>query len=1077
MKVNSHKRQASEVLRTFVFSAAIVLSPLSASVGFAQDDEDPPEASVEASSEATPETPPEQPAEEETQQTEKPNPDKAPKSVQDKSNAPRSGEDSADAAPAKETAEPAKPAVPTKPWQLSTEPLFKGPTVKRFQFPSDLTARDRQLLENLDYKPSGTKLRLEQIKKLIAELKKSAPKSDASVTASLSMLRLYEEQALVFEWMRVVGVADPKYPDIAQTLKNIRRQQAQRYYDLILNHPKHPNLKQWKFNQVIARLRLGDPSVRDEALGMLKTATGTEARELAAVGVAMDASTGRLPSPFGTLESIAQNSTDQYESAAFKIMIAEQNIITNKTQLAIATLQDVIATCKGIRRGDKEQTPGTILQAAAYMLINAGLKSSVTVNQEIIQTLTNNDLMEYARSYLEQYALANYSKNLSAALKAYGDALAIGTVAEELKSKAEVRMLDLNIASNDPRMLQLAWERVISRGIQKQLPLESQLLHSMNIIATKFKMRPDKESATQMVALHDSFARGFAFYAAREDYSLRVLDALFQTKQFSDAIKRSEIAIVRFKDKMNRVSAYNFNLKSRAQLMGFGSELKISSGVKLTGDQSLATGYVSNADKLRAMLPPHEGEQFHYMTAFVQLLAGPQKVALARYEYAFSKFPRNPNSSDSASVLLDILTQRKELVEVEKFARLFTKIAIIPSRDPYKDLPRLIERTAFDIAKQQFDAKQYEVAATRFVNFQKEFPASPQAPAALERAGLGYSQANKAELSLAAYDLFLKLYPKLSSAKEIRWTAAEMSESRKQHLKAAEHFQAYGLLYPAEGVQKFAAFKAAENFRLANRIPESLSEYERYLKGAKAPAEQIRILRLMSDVALKNNNSMIALSTLERLSKIVKQADDVIGVQFNLMNVYQKMSRDDASKKSAALILSLKPTTAEGFKMQSKAKFIIGRFDVNALRTRQVMNQKDLKDALQSLFKEYEKVKTELLAPCEIPGVDWCALGYFEVSKLAADLSKMLAVVEPSNYLDEALVSEIKSLVAWNKDKLKSESRSFALQAEDALSSSGIPDAESAEKIKMYAQQMKMSRSEDDAGGAGGAGVGGEGDF
>lgn len=979
MKVNSHKRQASEVLRTFVFSAAIVLSPLSASVGFAQDDEAPPEASMEAATEVVTETTAEQPSEEETQQAEKPNPSKAAKTAKDTSNTPRSEEDPAQGSPAKETAEPAKPAVPTKPWQLSTEPLFKGPTVKRFQFPSDLTARDRQLLENLDYKPSGTKLRLEQIKKLVAELKKTPPKSDAAVTASLAMLRLYEEQALVFEWMRVVGVADPNYPDIAQTLKNIRRQQAQRYYDLILNYPKHPNLKQWKFNQVIARLRLGDPSVRDEALGMLKTATGTEARELSAVGLAMDASSGRLPSPFGTLESIAQNSTDQYEAAAFKIMIAEQNIITNKSQLAIAILQDVIATCKGIRRGDKEQTPGTILQAAAYMLINAALKSSANVNQEVTQTLTNNDLMEYARSYLEQHALANYSKNIAASLKAYGDALAIGTVAEEIKSKAEARMLDLNIASNDPRMLQLAWERVISRGIQKQLPLESQLLQSMNIIATKFKMRPDKESATQMVALHDSFARGFPFYAAREDYFLRVLDALFQTKQFSEVIKRSEIAIVRFKDKMNKVSAYNFNLKSRAQLMGLGSGLKIASDVKLTGDLSLATGYVSNSDKLRAMLPPHEGEQFHYMTAFVQLLAGPQKVAIARYEHAFNKFPRNPNSSNSASVLLDILTQRKEFVEVEKFARLFTKIALIPNREPYKDLPRLIERTVFEIAKQQFDAKQYEASANRFIEFQKEFPASTQAPAALERAGLSYSQANKAELSMAAYDLFLKLYPKLSSAKEIRWTAAERSAASKQYLKAAEHFQAYGLLYPAEGMQKFAAFKAAENFRLANRVPESLSEYERYLKSVKAPAEQIRILRLMSDVAFKSNNSVIALSALERLSKIVRQADDVIGVQFNLMNVYQKMGRDDASKKSAALILAMKPTTAEGFKLQSKAKFIVGRFDVNALRTRQVMNQKILKMLCSHFSKNTKRSKQSFLLPVkfqELIGVHWGTLKF-----------------------------------------------------------------------------------------------------
>lgn len=104
-------------------------------------------------------------------------------------------------------------------------------------------------------------------------------------------------------------------------------------------------------------------------------------------------------------------------------------------------------------------------------------------------------------------------------------------------------------------------------------------------------------------------------------------------------------------------------------------------------------------------------------------------------------------------------------------------------------------------------------------------------------------------------------------------------------------------------------------------------------------------------------------------------------------------------------------------------------------------------------------------------------MGYFEVSKLAADLSKMLAVVEPSNYLDENMVAEIKSLVAWNKDKLKSESRSFGLQAEDALSSSGIPDAESAEKIKMYVQQIKMTREEYDAGSSGTAGGSSEGDF
>lgn len=133
--------------------------------------------------------------------------------------------------------------------------------------------------------------------------------------------------------MRVVGSTDPKYPDLNQTLKNIRRQQAKRYQGLILNYPKHPNNKQWRFKLVIARLKLGDPSVRDEAITLLKTQQGAELHELAAVGLTLDAAQNRLPSPFGTIEQVMQSSTDQYEGAAFKLMLAEQEIAKTNQRL------------------------------------------------------------------------------------------------------------------------------------------------------------------------------------------------------------------------------------------------------------------------------------------------------------------------------------------------------------------------------------------------------------------------------------------------------------------------------------------------------------------------------------------------------------------------------------------------------------------------------------------------------------------------------------------------------------------------------------------------------------------------
>jgi tetratricopeptide (TPR) repeat protein len=494
------------------------------------------------------------------------------------------------------------------------------------------------------------------------------------------------------------------------------------------------------------------------------------------------------------------------------------------------------------------------------------------------------------------------------------------------------------------------------------------------------------------------------------------------------------------------------------------------SNAKLTGEPSLMTGYIENCDKLRAILPPHESEQYLYMSAYVQLLSGPLKVSLARYEEAFTKFSRNPNASDSASALLEILAQRKEFSEVEKFVRLFMKLGIIPARDPNKDLPRVLERTVIDSAKLFFDSKKFDLAASRFMAFQKEFPLSALAPFALEKAGSSFAQINKIDQALTAYELYLKTYPKLPAAKDIRWSAAEMSATAKIYLKAAEHYQQFNILFPAEGVQKSASLKAAENFRLAAKYSDAVNEYEKYLKTVKAPAEQMRVLRLISASAVKASNGAVALNALERLSKLVRQPDEVIGVQFELMTVYQKLGRDDLSRKSAGVIVASKPSTPEGFKYQAKARFLIGRSDAPALRSRQIMSQKDLKVALQSLFTEYEKVKASLLSPCEIPGVDWCVLGYYEASRLAGDLGKMLVNVEPSNYLDENVVAEIKSLVSWNRDKMKSEARSFALQAEDALASSNLQEPEVVDKIKIYIEQVKSTTTEGEHSGESSAG-------
>ena len=195
----------------------------------------------------------------------------------------------------------------------------------------------------------------------------------------------------------------------------------------------------------------------------------------------------------------------------------------------------------------------------------------------------------------------------------------------------------------------------------------------------------------------------------------------------------------------------------------------------------------------------------------MQLLTSPTKqIPLARYEEAFTRAPRNALAADSANVLLEYLIQKKELLDSEKFIRIMMKNSIVPSKDPYRSLSKVLEQVVFDHAKQLFEAKQYEQSAMRFAAFQKEFPSSTNAPAALERSGAAFGLANKIEYSMLAYDLYLKLYPRIPQAKEIRWSAAELARNSKSWIKAAEHYQFYAQLYPEDGLSKKVSLKAAE---------------------------------------------------------------------------------------------------------------------------------------------------------------------------------------------------------------------------------------------------------------------------
>ena len=129
------------------------------------------------------------------------------------------------------------------------------------------------------------------------------------------------------------------------------------------------------------------------------------------------------------------------------------------------------------------------------------------------------------------------------------------------------------------------------------------------------------------------------------------------------------------------------------------------------------------------------------------------------------------------------------------------------------------------------------------------------------------------------------------------------------------------------------------------------------------------------------------------------------------------------------------------------------------MRDRNIQNQKELGKAVKTLSSDYDRVKSMFLASCEVPGLEWCSAGYYETARMAEEVAKNLLAVELPPTLNPAEVNGIRTLLTQTAERLQSESKNFASQAEQALSN-GAPDAETAERIRAYAQQMRGDTSE-----------------
>jgi TolA-binding protein len=936
--------------------------------------------------------------------------------------------------------------------------LFLGPSQPPAWMAGDFVGRDENLTAEMNFTAQAAAARAAQIRQTESDFRLQKPGSPQALQVGTNLIRLYEEQSTYLENVRGLGMQDKSYADINHFSKTTRSKLVAVIGQVLKQFPNSELRARWKATQLISRIKIGDPTALRDALAFTRQVKGDDGKRVIIVGVAWDSMAGRKKSAFGSVDGVLDLEIDAQSRAAFKLFKAE-GLVRSNPRAAMAAYEEAAKEGGSIRRPDGAMGPVT--QRAAAKLIELSLaQRSDAVDPDLIATLQGLGLNDSARYYAEQVALRSVNKQPQRAMRAYADILSIGEPTADLQSRIEFRVLDIALYARDTGSAEQQWGRIKDLpGGMRVAGIEARIGKTQDLLWAEIQKRAGGENVDRFVRMHDLFTASVSSYAANEDWALRTVDALWRIKRSQDTAQRGDALASKAKRRDVKVASLRFSARARESILGVAPEPSYARRSKAAGNAEVIGAYVSTLDKLSPLVQGHERERGLYQGAYLTHQAGNVPSARKRFEDSLNALPRSKHAPGAVSYLLDDAQGNKDWVYVERVARLAEAKRVTPADKRHKDLRRLIEVAVFEQATKLAADGQHEPAASKFVAFQKEFPNSKKADIALDTAAKNFVLAKKVDVAVSTMELLLSRYPKSGFAKETRWQAAELSKGLGQMLRAANHYETFAKTHKPEGRARQAWLKAAEMHKGLGRYASAIAAYEAWMVEAPA-GEKPRVARDIADMQYKYGKSTEALAAYDRVVKLSRAADDEIYARAMMIEIYMRLSQETNARAMISRVLALKPSSEEGFKTLARAKFSLGRLEARDMREIDPMREAQLKLAVEEVVRRYDRVKTLYLASCEVPGLELCSVGYYETAKLAEDVAGKLLEIELPPTLDPKEVRPIKALVDNNSKRLSDESKSFAQQAEAALSS-GAPDADTADRIRNYAAQHRGDASGD----------------
>ncbi|NBW82783.1 hypothetical protein EBR21_13615, partial [bacterium] len=532
------------------------------------------------------------------------------------------------------------------------DPLFPGSKSAIKPNFLGIMGLDIDLVRQMAASPETLAMREGRIKKTLGELQRRSDSARTNSTAMSKLVDLIEEQAIALEIHNLESSEEQVVPNLEFDFRTLLRHQSRLTYDLVLNNKNHMDLEKWKSTLLISRMRMGDSSVRDEALAMVNHSNVDIARTIRLLGVATDILAGKSSSSFGSPETLAVSSINPYDKLALTGLFGLAKAREGKNSDAAKTFQSALAMTMQPETFSSLPKANLLIRFFARNLVDA-MKHSGQVFEPLVK-----DILLRARQeklvvqYLENLALGSLPANPTGAIKYYIDLQQSKLLASDENKKIENRIFEIAIAANDPILLEAAWKRLVRSAALESADFEGQASRSLEFLAFTYRKNPSNENARRLSDINDLLAMKFTSLPNGGEYSLLILQALQETGNHQEVVRRSSTMLKNTTKDWLLEKIFKLNLDSRAVLIGLPVKSCEANESALSNKKIEIDEYLAVLDRYLQIAQKPERSVFLVRSAYALTLRGALQKAIDRFEEGFSDSIDSQFSQSCAAFLV-----------------------------------------------------------------------------------------------------------------------------------------------------------------------------------------------------------------------------------------------------------------------------------------------------------------------------------------------------------------------------------------------------------------------------------------